>query len=144
MPTFVVEQLKDALDEKGISLKGSKVTVLGLSYKPNVGDMRESPSIKIIKRLVEQGARVAAHDPYIADNIYAASQHAKSIKLIDPIMASIFDADAVIVATAHNEYDKLDMQSIEAFGVKVIIDGRNCLNKQQVIAAGMVYRGIGR
>lgn len=135
-------------------MQGARVTVLGLSYKANVGDLRESPSIVMIKDLQERGADVAIHDPYIAE--YKGLKRSFS-EMLDPaffekaemlsrqeIIHSIAGADAVIIATAHSEYLTLTPEDFEAAGVKVVIDGRNCLNKNDFINSCTEYKGIGR
>jgi UDP-N-acetyl-D-glucosamine dehydrogenase len=66
MPAYVVDKLRHALAERGRSLRGARVLVLGLAYKPNVDDPRESPAFEIIDRLLQQGAEVDYHDPHIA------------------------------------------------------------------------------
>ena len=66
MPYFVINKVMDALNDRGKSLKGSKVLVLGIAYKKNVDDMRESPSLELIKLLKEKGAKVKYNDPHIA------------------------------------------------------------------------------
>jgi UDP-N-acetyl-D-glucosamine dehydrogenase len=155
MPAFTVDQLGDALKAKGGSLKGSRITVLGLSYKANVGDLRESPSIRIISELKERGADVAIHDPYIADYhgykrsfVASPDRFAFFENTADHSQVEIIDAmrgaDAVIIATAHREYTALTADDFKDAGVDTIIDGRNCLSKPALAAAGLHYRGIGR
>ncbi len=65
MPAYVIEKLTNALNEQGKSVKGSKILVLGLAYKPDIDDPRESPSFEIIELLLEKGAEVSYHDPHI-------------------------------------------------------------------------------
>ena len=144
MPKFTIDRLEDGLKEAGIQLKDAKITVLGLSYKPNVGDLRESPSLVLVKLLQDAGADIVTHDPYIDTLKNTKSQHSSSPSINKSIDAAINQADAVIVATAHDEYKKLEVNSFTDQGVKVIIDGRNCLNKNKITKAGLIYRGIGR
>jgi nucleotide sugar dehydrogenase len=154
MPVFTVDEVEDALVEIGKTLKGSNVTVLGLSYKPNVGDLRESPSLKIIDNLKQRGADVAVHDPYI--EAFKGTKRSFSPEL-EPvffersdgfsrqeIIQSISNADAVIVATAHTAYKELMPEDFIAASVGVVVDGRNCLNKAAYMEADVVYKGIGR
>ncbi len=128
MPEFTVEQLIDGLNEFQMSLKGAKITVLGLSYKANVADDRESPSYKVIKLLKEKGADVESYDPYFVD---------KSTK--KNLESALKDTDALIVATNHREFLEMDTQNLN---VKVFIDGKNAFDKKS-FPGSVVYKGIG-
>lgn len=145
MPNFVVDQLKDVMAKSKRSINDTKVTVLGLSYKADVGDIRESPSLEIIKILKKQKFQVAAYDPYVEKHDLAPQAHADlDATYDDKLQASIKGADAVIVATAHKEFINLDPETLRDAGVSIVIDGRNRLDKEAIESAGMVYRGIGR
>jgi len=133
MPKFAVELLVKGLNEKKIAVNGTKVAVLGLAYKPGIDDCRESPSFKIIKYLEEYGAKVAIFDPFVLDKSTA--------KNLDEALSG---AKAVILATGHDEFIKLTPGYLKKKGVEVIIDGRNCLDKEKFIEAGIIYKGIGR
>lgn len=133
MPEFAVERLQDGLNEIQKSLKGSVVAVLGLSYKANIDDCRESPSFEIIKHLQDKGVEVRTFDPYVLDK----SSHDS----MDSVLAG---ADAVIVATAHQEFKAFNPSEYTQKGIKVVVDGRNCLNRDSYLASGIVYRGIGK
>ena len=129
MPEFTVEQLMDGLNEAGLSLKGSKVAVLGLSYKANVADDRESPSYKLIKILEDKGADVDTYDPYFTDKSTAKS-----------LDEALRNKDAIVIATNHKEYLGIDYSKM---GIKVLIDGKNCLGESDFHKKGIIYRGIG-
>jgi nucleotide sugar dehydrogenase len=133
MPGFTVERLQDALNQVERSIKGSTIAVLGLSYKPNIDDCRESPSFHIIKILESKGATVRTFDPYVQGR----STHGTLENALEGV-------HAVLVATAHKEFLGLDYSRLAAQGVKVIVDGRNALNPGEVTNAGIVYRGIGK
>lgn len=105
MPGHVVEQLVRVLSERGKSLKGAKILILGVAYKRNVNDMRESPALPIISLLGERGAKVSYHDPYIKQ--FPALRHyprlkMKSVKLTRKLLAS---QDAVLIVTDHSCID---------------------------------------
>ncbi len=158
MPEFAVERCADGLEEAGIPLKGARVTVLGLSYKPDVGDLRESPALEIIEILKRKGAHVAAFDPYITayeGGVPAAHADAErepaafyetatALTANDDLRQAVQGADAVLIATAHAEFKQIDPTFLKAEGIKVVADGRNYLNKAAVTKAGLIYRGIGR
>jgi nucleotide sugar dehydrogenase len=130
MPEFTVNQLVDLLNEIGFTLKNSKVLVLGLSYKANVADDRESPSYKVIKILKRKGAQVTAYDPYLI--------HKSDFDSLDDALAS---QDAVILATNHREFLELDPKKLK---VKAFIDGKNTFDEQKFKGANIAYKGIGR
>lgn len=130
MPEFTVDQLIEGLGEIGMVPKESKVTLLGLSYKANVADDRESPSYKAIKLLKNKGFKVQTFDPYFTDK-----SDAKDLR------SALRGADAVILATNHREFMDIDFK---AYKIKVVIDGKNSLDPNVIKKAGIVYRGIGR
>lgn len=133
MPEFTVEQLIFALNEKKLALNGLTVAVLGLAYKANIEDYRESPAFEIIKHLERAGAKVKTFDPFVLQKSTAAS--------LDEAMTG---ASAVIIATAHRQFRSLTPEECSAKGVGVVVDGCNCLSKEAFKAGGIIYRGIGR
>lgn len=128
MPEFTVERLMDGLNDRGMALKGSKVTVLGLSYKANVADDRESPSYEVINILEEKGAIVTTFDPYIPDKSTAHN-----------LEEAIKDSDAIIVATNHKDFGFLNNNC----KTKILVDGKNMFSRSVIESQGVVYRGIG-
>lgn len=101
MPYYVVSRIMEALNAKGKSLKGARVLVLGVAYKKDVEDIRESPSLKLIELLRKKGANVSYNDPYVA-NVRGSGNNLKSVGLTDKQLAS---ADCVVIATDHTCYD---------------------------------------
>ncbi len=98
MPYHCVEKAQGALNEIGMSVKGARVAVLGVSYKPGVGDIRESPALKIIELLRKMGAEVCYHDPHVAQlNEFGLSSR--------PLEEAIGDADLTLIVTAHPGID---------------------------------------
>jgi UDP-N-acetyl-D-glucosamine dehydrogenase len=121
MPTFVVQRTMEALNEVGKPLKGSKVLLLGLAYKANVDDDRESPSYELMKELEERGAVVAYNDPYVPV-IRMTREHPqyagkKSVEISKGY-------DAILISTAHDEYKSIDFKS---FNIP-IVDSRNLVH----------------
>jgi UDP-N-acetyl-D-glucosamine dehydrogenase len=133
MPKFTVELLQAALNEKKIPIKDARVVLLGLAYKPEVDDLRESPSFKIAKYLEAAGAQVIKYDPFVPDQSEVSS--------LDEALSG---AQAAIVATAHYEFINLSPEDLKKHNIEVIIDGRNCLDKAAFLEAGIIYKGIGR
>lgn len=130
MPDFTVQQLIEGLSEAKTSIEGARVAVLGLSYKPNVADDRESPSYKLIKILGDKGAHVTSFDPYLP-----AKSTAKSLE------EALKDADALILATSHEQFMGLPTADLK---IKVFVDGRNAFNRADFADKDIIYRGIGR
>ena len=103
MPYFVINKVMDALNNRGKSLKGSRVLILGIAYKKNVDDMRESPAVELIKLLKEKGARVKYNDPHVP---LALSPRKKFRMRSTPLTGKLLKAqDCVLIATDHSSYD---------------------------------------
>jgi UDP-N-acetyl-D-glucosamine dehydrogenase len=123
MPRHVVMQLAEELNARfGKGLKGARVLVIGLAYKKNVDDMRESPSLRLIELLEHRGALVAYHDPFIPV-IPVTREHAplagrRSAPLSPKVVA---DCDAVLIATDHDGVDYAMIQAHAPF----VVDTRN-------------------
>jgi len=101
MPYYVVSRISDAINSRGKSLHGAKLLVLGIAYKRDVEDVRESASLKLIKLLREKGANVSYNDPYVA-SVRVSENNLRSVELTDEQLIS---ADCVIIATDHSCYD---------------------------------------
>jgi len=123
MPHYVVEKIGRALSDKGKSVKKSKILLLGLAYKKDVDDDRESPSYRLIELLHQRGARVDYNDPYIpyTKKVRKYDLNKKSVSLT---AANLKKYDCVVVSTAHSCYD-YDFISRHA---KLIVDTRNATN----------------
>jgi UDP-N-acetyl-D-glucosamine dehydrogenase len=137
MPRYVVGKVDEAIDRRLVkSLGCSRVLVLGLAYKKNIPDIRESPALKVIELLADRGAHVDYHDPYVAaipeTREYAALSGRRSV----PIDAgSLAGYDAVVIVTDH---DTVDYRSVVAHS-KLVIDTRNVCGRLG-IAATNVFR----
>jgi len=141
MPEYVVNILLDTLSTAKKPIQNIKIVVLGLSYKPNVGDLRESPSLVLLSLLQKNGVKVIATDPYITDaNGYVTKQANTKKQILDILK----DADVAIIATSHNEYTGLTPSDFKKSGVNIVIDGRNCLDKSAFSRSGINYKGVGR
>jgi len=101
MPYHVVSRILEVLSARGKGLKGAKILVLGVAYKKDVEDTRESPALKIIQLLREKGAEVSYHDPYVP-RIHLPAGDMKSAELSGKCLASM---DCVIIAVEHSCYD---------------------------------------
>ena len=101
MPGFVVQRIGDALNERGKPLRGSRILGLGVTYKPDVADTRESPSIAVLERLAAASARVAYHDPFVRE-LRIGGKTLRS-RPLTPAVLSV--QDCVVVLTAHSTVD---------------------------------------
>ena len=129
MPDFVVNRVMEALNDAGKPLKGSKILMLGLAYKANVDDDRESPSYHLIEILEERGAAVSYNDPYIP-TIRPTREFPKFAGRKSVEISNAFDL--ILIATAHDEYKKINF---EQFTVPVV-DTRNIVVRK----SGRVYK----
>ncbi len=132
MPFYTVNLLKESLVDLGKEVKGTKITVLGVAYKPNLDDYRESPALVIVEILKNLGANVSIYDPFV-----------KKFS-VGSLTEAIQGASGLILATAHDVFRKIDPVLLKKAGVLAIIDGRNVWNKKKFLRAGLVYKGIGR
>jgi UDP-N-acetyl-D-glucosamine dehydrogenase len=122
MPRYVVDKVMHALNEDGKALKGSRVLVLGLAYKANVDDDRESPSYEILELLKELGARVDYCDPFFP-RTHRTRKYDLGLESV-PCTAEAFGAfDAVVVSTAHEQFKQAGLYQ----RVRLVVDSRNLL-----------------
>lgn len=119
IPYYVVSKVSEALNSHEKSVKGSKVLVLGLAYKKDIGDTRESPALKIISLLEKLGAHIEYHDPYAAREIINTKTY-ESVDLTSDVVAG---SDCVLVVTDHSSVD----YTMVAENAKLIVDTRNRL-----------------
>jgi UDP-N-acetyl-D-glucosamine dehydrogenase len=120
MPEYVVSRVIDALNDVGKPVKGSRILVLGIAYKPNVDDDRESPSYVIIQSLEKRGAVVSYNDPHVPVIREGRSNHWVAGRECVPISS---EHDAIVICTDHAEYASCEFAQ---FNVPVI-DSRNCV-----------------
>jgi UDP-N-acetyl-D-glucosamine dehydrogenase len=117
MPYYAVARIARALNEQGRAMKGARVLLLGMAYKANVGDLRESPSLKLVELLRRDGADVEYHDPHVA---HVNGLEMDSVPLTPERIAA---ADCVVIATAHKA---VDLGPVVA-GAKLVVDLRNAV-----------------
>lgn len=125
-------------------IRGSTIGLLGLAFKPNTDDIRESPAIMVIGELLEMGAAVKVYDPVAMEN-YRKSFPRHEVFYASSIEEVACNADALVLLTDWEEFLHLSWSEIgEKMRGKVIIDGRNVLPKDELLAAGFTYLGMGR
>lgn len=134
MPAYTINLLQDALNDCGYPIKGTTIVILGVAYKKNVDDGRESPFFAVHKLLQSKGAKIRVYDSWI-----------KSKSSVDSLEQALQGAQAVVIVTDHDNYvSQIKEMDLGQLGIKVIIDGRNCLESLDISSQGIIYRGIGR
>jgi UDP-N-acetyl-D-glucosamine dehydrogenase len=132
MPRYVVSRVMEALNDRSKPLKGSKILILGVAYKPDIDDVRESPALDVIGLLQRKGALVEYHDPYILHIQHEAEGwHMDSIT---DLMKSVKEADGVVIITDHTAYDYKAIVECAKF----VFDSRNATRKFMAGAENIV------
>ena len=132
----------DLVEEEAGALKGVRVGVLGLAFKPHSDDIRDSPALDIAVRLADSGAIVTATDPQAVEN---ARRRAPQLHYVTSAEEAVADADVVVLITEWPEFTGLDPEALgERVANRRVIDGRNALDPKVWRAAGWQYRGLGR
>jgi UDP-N-acetyl-D-glucosamine dehydrogenase len=121
MPRHVISLVQDALNDHGKPIKGSKVLILGVAYKPDIDDLRESPALDVIGLLHQKGADVVYHDPYVA----SLKEDSVVMKSVPDLKMAVREADCVVIITNHTQYDYVDILE----NAVCIVDTRNALGK---------------
>ena len=139
MSKHVVKILSDALNEINVDLNGATITLLGVSYKPNVNDIQIAPSKEIIDILQKNEVKIKIFDPYFK------STTVFSHKTESNFDEAVSDADAIILVTAHDEFCNLDLSTLTRLMKNpVIVDCQGIIMPEKAKKAGLIFRGIGR
>ena len=127
MPAYWVRKVQDALNEDGRAVKGSRVLVLGVAYKKDVSDLRESPALDILMLLQEKGAQVAYHDPHVP----AFRHDGLEMTSAPDLDAALAQADCVVIAADHSDYDWPAVHG----QARLVVDTRATLKQMQGVTA---------
>jgi UDP-N-acetyl-D-glucosamine dehydrogenase len=134
MPEYTVSILQDLLNEKGYPIKGTRIAVLGVAYKRNVDDTRESPFYRLRDILLKKGAVLHVFDSWVIGE-----------NTVESIDQCVDGAKAIVIVTEHADViSRLGELDLSAAGIEVVVDGRNCLDGNVIKGQGLLYRGIGR
>lgn len=133
MPEYTVNLLSNKLNNIGLPLNGTKVALLGISYKANVADLRESPAIEIQSLLLSRGVNLQLFDPYFPEM--------NSRESLNEVLDK---CTAIVLSTDHKEFKNLKLENLVRRGIKVVIDGKNCLGEEFLSTDKLIYKGIGR
>jgi UDPglucose 6-dehydrogenase len=136
---LMVEKVERAA---GGDLEGKRIAVLGLSYKPNTDDIRDSPAIDIIRQLQDRGARIRCFDPQAIEN---AARELKDVEFGEDVYDTLRGCEVLVLATEWNEFRMLDFARVlELLASPSIVDLRNIYEPSQMTKLGFAYQGVGR
>ncbi len=131
MPQYTVDKLIQGLNDLRLPVRGTQILLLGLAYKPNLADTRESPGQKIRELLLKLGAKVKVFDPFVKTDYRSLKEAVKK-------------STVILIATAHQQFVEELPKLLPKTNVKIIVDGRNCLDKNLIESYKILYKGIGR
>jgi UDPglucose 6-dehydrogenase len=121
------------------NLRNKKLTLLGITFKPETDDLREAPALKLVKRLKEKGAKIRVFDPAYKGKTVAG------LKVAKDVYSALSGADALVLATEWNEFRELDFERVKkTMKQPFIFDGRNVYDPKKMKELGFNYRGVGR
>jgi UDPglucose 6-dehydrogenase len=134
----VVRKTEEVL---GGPVSGRRVAVWGLTFKAHTDDLRDSPAIEIVRRLLDSGAQVVAFDPEVAKD----AELVEGLEVVDDVYAACVGADALLVLTEWPEFGRADLDRVaDAMSNLAIVDTRNVVDRSALQRRGFAYRGIGR
>lgn len=132
MPRYVIRLIQDGLNDLGLSVKGTKIGILGLSYKKNVGDLRGSPGLEIQELLRKKGADTLAFDPYVPEKSTVNS--ARELLAV---------CDVILIACDHDEFKTIAPFDFSTCRVKMLLDCKNLYNHKDFLNGDLLFRKLG-
>jgi UDPglucose 6-dehydrogenase len=136
-----IKKIKDAL----WVIKGKKIAVWGLSFKPNTDDIREAPALKIIPRLLNEGASLQLYDPKAMENTKKVIPPSDQVFYTSSAYEAAKGAHAITIITEWDEFKNVNLQEIKKLMITpIIIDGRNIFDPKKVRELGFLYFSMGR
>ena len=137
----LMKKLKDAL----WTLRAKRIAVWGLSFKPNTDDIRDAPSLKVVQRLLKEGAIISAYDPKATENFKRVFVEGRDLGYVEDKYEAVRNAEALLVLTEWEEFKKADLSRIkELMEIPVVVDGRNIYDPNTMKNLGFEYYSIGR
>jgi nucleotide sugar dehydrogenase len=140
MPEHTVMLVTEALNDVGKTVKGAKIAILGVAYKPNVHDIQLTPVNKIFNQLKQMGALITIYDPmFVGEEVF-------SVKCSESLAKAVKNADCIVIGTAHREFKKLDLADLAQLSrmPAAFVDARHVVDPLEVTKRGFAYRGVGR
>ena len=104
-----------------------------MCIRDSIDDIRGSPAVEIIDGLKKMGANIIIYDPYIPEK-----------SNVGTLESALNKAKCIVITAAHSEFKQLSANKLKKEGILVVVDGRNCLNKKEIMDAGIIYKGIGQ
>ena len=140
MPDHVVELVSEALNEVGKTIRGSKIAILGVSYKPEIKDVQQTPVELICSNLSRLGAMLDIYDPMFPGEEVFGYPTRRSLA------QAVNGADCIVIGTAHREFQNMDLKLLAqlAESPAALVDSRNVVSPKDALAAGFSFRGVGR
>ena len=140
MPEHVVQLVSEALNEVGKTIRGSKIAILGVSYKPQIKDVQLTPVEPICNNLSRLGAMLDIYDPMFAGETVFGYPVRRSLA------QAVNGADCIVIGTAHREFVETELKLMAqlAESPAALVDSRNVVNPRDALAAGFMFRGVGR
>jgi len=137
MPIHMVDLVENALDEVGRGIEGACLCVLGYAFLENSDDVRNTPTIPLLREIERRGARYKIHDPHIEQD--------EGCEIEQDIEEALRGCDAVILMTKHREYSAITSERLKRFlNELIVIDGRGMFAPKAFVDAGFIFKGIGR
>jgi UDPglucose 6-dehydrogenase len=141
--TILIEKMDEYFSHKDSELSGKKISIWGIAFKPNTDDIREAPSLYIIKELLKRNCKVAVYDPEALGNLHKVFDD--KVEYCNDAYACLIDADALMILTEWSLFRTVDFDKIGSLmKEKVIFDGRNLYNLEQLEQCGFYYSSVGR
>jgi UDPglucose 6-dehydrogenase len=139
----LMDRLMEKIRSEIPSLAGKTIAVLGLSFKPNTDDVRESPALRFVERLLAEGARVKGYDPAAMDNVRRI--YGDRISCCDDSLEAVRGSDALVIMTEWNEFRLLDLDTVKKLlRSPVVLDCRNIYQPETMVKMGFKYHSFGR
>ena len=137
MPHHMVELVRDLLNEHEMSVKGKKITILGIAFLENSDDTRNTPTLPIYTELKKLGAQVVVHDPLVKEF--------EDVNLTQNLEDALTGTDCIVLVTAHDEYRKIEFERIKNMvRTPLLVDGRNFFEPERIKKAGFSFRYLGK
>lgn len=135
----VIHKIKELIGD----IRGKTIGILGLAFKPNTDDMRDAPSLSIIPKLLQQGAKIKAYDPIATKE--AKIHFGEKIKYENDPYETVINCDVCLILTEWNQIKTMNLDQVKKLLKKpIIVDGRNCFDPEMMRARGFTYSSIGR
>jgi UDP-N-acetyl-D-mannosaminuronic acid dehydrogenase len=139
MPIHMSYLVEDALQSRGVSIEGAKVTILGVAYLENSDDTRNTPAAPLVATLQSRGAEVTLHDPHVREWEFGP------LDIERDILKAAKDSDCLALVTKHKEYYSIDLDEVKAImQIPALVDGRNVFDTEEVRSKGFEYRAVGK